>query len=184
MTTLLVPFQGNRNPVPEKAGDCSHNIHHLLHGLIVYWVDPLGHSLNKVFIPLIKTRGILLFRIERMLFDREILPSPIFKNRPSELDQTCVGFRFRPGRKKTSQNQFSDLHRKHGLPGLKRMALASVEGDMADDAAMGFCHTKERSRCDRIGRNADGIGIEGKSPCPGLRQDVEEGGTETVVMLP
>jgi len=64
------------------------------------------------------------------------------------------------------------------------MGLASPEGDMADDAAMGLCHTKERSRCDRIVRNADGIGIEGKSPCPGLRKDVEKGGTETLVMLP
>src|SRR4030043_1423731 len=90
--TLPVSCQDNRNPVPEKFGDRSHNVYHLLRGLIVYWVDPLGHSLNKVFIPLIKTRGILLFRIEGMLFDREILPSAVCKNRPSELHQTCAVF--------------------------------------------------------------------------------------------
>src|SRR5512143_811056 len=64
------------------------------------------------------------------------------------------------------------------------MAIASAVRDMSNDAAMGFCHAKDGSRCDRIGRNADGIRIERKSPCPGLRKDVKKGSMKPLVVLP
>src|SRR4030043_1728497 len=88
VATLLVSSQNNGNPLPEKAGDRSHHLYHLLHGGMVCWIDPPGHGLDKVGIALTKTRGILLFGIEGVLFDREIFPFPVFRYRPSELHET------------------------------------------------------------------------------------------------
>ena len=88
MATLLVSCQNNRNPLPEIARDRSHNLYHLLHGVIVCWIDPPGHGLDKVGKALAKTGGILLFGIEGVLFNRKILPFPVFRNGPSELYET------------------------------------------------------------------------------------------------
>src|SRR5512139_2332507 len=71
IATLLVSCQNNGDPFPEKVGDRSQNLYHLLHGGIVIWIDPLAHGLGEVGIALTKTRGILLFGIEGVLFDRE-----------------------------------------------------------------------------------------------------------------
>ena len=64
------------------------------------------------------------------------------------------------------------------------MGLATVKEDMADDPGMGFRHKEQRSRCDRISRNADGIGVEREGSRPRLPKDVEKGSTETFVPLP
>src|SRR4030042_5069147 len=83
IATLLVSCQNNGDPLLEIAGDRFHNPYHLLHRVIVYWVDPPGHSLNKVSIALTKIRGILLFGIEGVVFGSEISPCAVFRNRPS-----------------------------------------------------------------------------------------------------
>src|SRR4030042_2119596 len=104
--TLLVPFQNNGNPRLEKEGCRSHHLYHFLHRGIVCWIDPLGHGFDKVGVALTKIRGILLFGIERMLFDREIFPFPVLRNRPSELTEPRAGFGLRSGGKKSSQLKF------------------------------------------------------------------------------
>jgi hypothetical protein len=88
---------------------------------------------------LTKAGGILFLGIEGVVFDREIFPFPVFRNRPSEFHETRAGFGIRPCRKKIPQAQFLNLHWKRRLPGLKGVGLAPVEEDVADDPGMGFC---------------------------------------------
>jgi hypothetical protein len=102
------------------------DLFHFLPRIIVGWVNPFGHCLNIVSVALIKNRGILLFRIEGMFFDREIFPPSLLKYRPPELHQTRVDSGFRSWSEKISPVQLLNFGRDSGFPSLKGMDMAPI----------------------------------------------------------
>jgi hypothetical protein len=184
VAALSEAFGYDEDPILKVVGHGFDDLIDLFIGIVFCGIDPLGHGFDIVSIALIKSGTILLLRIERILLYRQVSPLSVPKDGPAELDQTGINRRLRPWSEEISAVQFLHFCWNSGFPGLKRMDMAPIQDDTANDTRMGFRNKKRSARGNGIRHNLYRVSIEGERSSGGLCQHMKKGSPEAEVFLP